>query len=178
MTPQDRLMAEAVLYRCDCDHCDQAEEELKRLSARHGAGLVVKRVKTEGLERLAGWATPVVYINGIEISHYTMSAAKWKKAFETPLERVKVRGEVIDFNCYVKEHARGPEHADCAENCINEIKLPMGLLLEDGRLYQLAAGFGSAVEYETLKGLLGRTVEAIGDIFRWEDKCTLIIRQI
>jgi hypothetical protein len=107
-----------------------------------------------------------------------MSAAKWKKALETPIERAKVRGEVVDISCYVRDHARGPEHADCAEHCINEIKLPMGLLTEDEKLYQLVAGRGSVVEHEALKGMLGRTIEVAGDIFRWEGKCTLIVRVI
>lgn len=169
---------EIVLYRCDCRHCGQAEEELKGLAAQYGAELSVKRVNDEGLERLAGWATPVVYVNGIEISHYTMSAAKWKKALETPLERFAERGEVVDFDCYERERARGPEHAECAECCVNEIKLPMGILLEDGKLYQLAAGFKSALEHEALKGLLGRTIEITGDIFRWEGKCTLTVRKL
>ncbi len=173
-----RPRPEVVLYRCDCEHCDQAEEELKKLSAARDAVFVVKRVKSEGLEKLAGWATPVVFVNGVEITHYTMNAAKWKKAIETPVERARLKGEIVDFSCYVKEHARGPEHADCAEQCVNEIRLPLGLLCEDGLIYQLSAGQGAVVEHEELKHMLGRKVEVDGDLYRWGEKCTFIVRKI
>lgn len=169
---------DVVLYRCECEHCDQAESELKRLAAARGAGFSVNWVKAQGLEKLAGWATPVVYVNGIEISHYTMSATKWKQALESPVERTRLRGEIIDFSCYVHEHARGPEHADCAEHCINEIKLPLGLLTQSGQAYQLAAGIGSVVEHEALKQALGKIIEVEGDVFRWGEKCTLTVRRL
>ena len=169
---------EIALYRCDCTNCDAAEEELRRLAARGGAAFAVKRVQAEGLGQLAGWATPVVYVNGIEISHYSLGAAKWKRAIETPLRRVSLRGEIVDFQCYVEEHALGPEHRDCAENCINEIKLPVGLVTTEGDAYQLAAPIDVPIALESLKQAIGRQVEIRGDLFAWEAKRTVTVREI
>ncbi|MBI4422174.1 MAG: glutaredoxin [Elusimicrobia bacterium] len=169
---------EVVLYRCGCSHCDMAEEELRRQAARHGAAFEVRRVEKEGVGQLAGWATPVVYVNGVEISHYTMSAKAWREALAATLERKRLRGEVVDLRCYEDSGARGPEHQECAEHCINEIKLPMGLLTADGDLYQVVAGRGTAGAHEGLKQLIGRQVEITGDLFHWKGRSTLIVRDV
>ncbi len=165
-----------VLYRCGCPNCDTAERELTKLAQKCKVNFEARRVEGESGERLAGWATPVVYVNGIEISHYTISPDKWHRAADTPVERKTLRGEIVDYDCFVKEHARGPEHRECAEYCVNELKLPLGLLTPNGELYQLVAGLSSPVDYESLKEMMGREVEVTGDIFQWETKRTLTVR--
>jgi glutaredoxin len=75
--------SEIKLYRCSCHHCDAAEEDLTRLSTRYGMKLTIKHVEKEPyMDQYAGWHTPMVYINGHEISHYTLSAKKWEEAMK------------------------------------------------------------------------------------------------
>ncbi len=174
--PEITAKHEIVLYRCGCAHCDSAEEELSRLAKLYQASFSVRRVKNEGV--YAGSATPMVYINGVKISHYALSAKKWEKALAVPLERKKLRGEIVDVSCYEKKGARGAGHRECAELCILEIKLPMGLLTPEGGLYRIAVGPESGVIYEELKRRIGRQVEVAGDVYQWEDKSTLTVREI
>lgn len=167
---------EIALYRCGCTHCDTAEKELRRLAELHQAGFTVQRVKKEGV--YDGWATPMVYVNGVKISSYSLSVQKWEKALDAPLERKKMSGEIVDINCYEKKGARGPGHQECAELCVSEIKLPIGLLTPEGELYQIDASPGSRAEYEELKLKIGRQVEITGEIYQWEAKRTFTIREI
>lgn len=176
--PEASPKPEIVLYRCGCSHCDTAEEELRSLAGKHQAALDVRRVEKEGAGQLAGWATPVVYINGVEISHYTMSEKKWREAVVAPLERKQLRGEIVDLRCYEESGARGPEHQECAEHCINEIKVPMALLTADGGLYPLTVGRDPGLAHEMLKQMLGRQVEVTGDLYQWGTKRTLTVRQL
>lgn len=148
------------------------------MSRRHEAAFEVRRVEQEGAAPLAGWATPVVYVNGVEISHYTMSARKWERAIEAPLERKTLRGEVVDLDCYEESGARGPAHQDCAEHCVNELKLPVALLTAEGDLYPLVAGQDPGAELIGLKQQLGRQVEVAGELYRWEAKRTLTVREV
>lgn len=162
---------EIILYRCDCTHCDAAEKELQRLAKLHQTSFDVRWVKKEGA--YTGRETPIVYVNGVKISHYALSYQKWERALAAPLERRKIRGEVVDLHCYEEKKAHGPEHQKCAELCVNEIKLPLGLLTAEGALYQLVAGGSSAGLYEELKRRIGRQVEITGDVYQWEGKSTL-----
>lgn len=75
--------SEVKLYRCSCRHCDAAEEDLARLVARYRMVLIIKNVEKEPyMSQYAGWYTPMVYINGHKISHYTLSAKKWEEAMK------------------------------------------------------------------------------------------------
>lgn len=47
-----------------------------------------------------------------------------------------VKGEVLDMACYLSDSAQGPDHATCAETCI-ESGLPVGLKDEKGKVYLL-----------------------------------------
>ena len=166
---------EIVLYRCGCTHCDTAEKELSRLAKLHQARFDVRRVKTEGV--YDGWATPMVYVNGVKISGYSLSFQKWEKSLAIPLERKRLRGEIVDVRCYEKDGARGPGHRECAELCVNEIKLPIGLLTAGGELYLLAASREAAGLYEELKRKIGSQAELDGDVYVWESKRTFIARE-
>lgn len=75
--------SEVKLYRCACKSCDAAEADLARLAAHYGMKLTIKQVDQEPyMDRYAGWYTPMVYINGYKISHYTMSTRKWEEAMK------------------------------------------------------------------------------------------------
>ncbi len=71
-----------ILHRCGCRHCDFAEEQLGRLAKAHGVYLEVKRVENEGLSDLAGWKTPIVYVNGVRVTHYETNSRKWEEAIK------------------------------------------------------------------------------------------------
>jgi hypothetical protein len=51
-------------------------------------------------------------------------------------QEIVVRGEVLDMTCYIGKNSSGPEHAQCARDCIRK-GLPVGLKSEDGNIYLL-----------------------------------------
>lgn len=70
-------------------------------------------------------------------------------------------GEVLDLACYVAKHAKGPDHASCAETCVKAGQ-PMGLLTDDGKVLLLAASHEDGSAYESLKNLAGQKAEVTG----------------
>lgn len=65
----------------------------------------------------------------------TQEAHEQADAAKAP-EMVTVKGEVLDMACYLSEGAQGPDHATCAETCI-ESGLPVGLKDEKGKVFLL-----------------------------------------
>lgn len=169
---------ELVLYRCACAVCDAAETALRPLVVARGAGLEVRRAESEGPADAAGWSTPAVYANGIEISHYALSIRKWKLAAAAPVERIVLAGEVVDLVCCRDKGEHGPGHQGCAEHCVKELGLPMALLTAEGTLYKVAPSRKSAVTYEDLKTMIGRKVRVDGEVYRWGEARTLIVRAV
>ena len=49
---------------------------------------------------------------------------------------ILVRGEVLDMTCYIAYNLSGPEHAQCARDCIRN-GLPVGIKGENGKVYLL-----------------------------------------
>jgi hypothetical protein len=49
---------------------------------------------------------------------------------------IVVKGEVLDMTCYIAHNLSGPQHAECAKNCIKK-GLPVGIKGEDGKTYLL-----------------------------------------
>jgi hypothetical protein len=47
-----------------------------------------------------------------------------------------VKGEIVDFSCYLQVGKHGDKHRDCAQKCFRNGQ-PIGLLTEDGTLYML-----------------------------------------
>jgi hypothetical protein len=47
-----------------------------------------------------------------------------------------VKGEVIDMTCYIAYNMSGPDHAQCAKDCIKQ-GLPAGIKATDGKVYLL-----------------------------------------
>jgi len=72
-------------------------------------------------------------------------------------------GEVLDLACYVAKHAKGPDHAECAETCVKAGQ-PMGLLTADGEVFLLAASHEDGAPYEQLKDLAGQQAEVTGTV--------------
>ena len=51
-------------------------------------------------------------------------------------QEIVVKGEVLDMTCYIAHNLSGPQHAECAKNCIRK-GLPVGIKGEDGKTYLL-----------------------------------------
>lgn len=169
---------EVILYRCSCEHCDAALQDLTRLAKQYGALLEVKRVdKDLHLDGSAGWRTPVVYINGRQVTHYQVNAKRWEEALKegrvtTPS---MVVGEVVDIHCYMGNKAKGEQHKRCAEECIKAGQ-PIGLVTRNGDLYLLIQDNAYIPSYEHLKGMAAEEVRITGDICERGGVQSLIVR--
>jgi hypothetical protein len=49
---------------------------------------------------------------------------------------IVVKGEVLDMTCYIAYNMSGPDHAQCAKDCIKQ-GLPAGIKATDGKVYLL-----------------------------------------
>jgi hypothetical protein len=61
-------------------------------------------------------------------------------------QEIVVKGEVLDMTCYIAHNLSGPQHAECARECIRK-GLPVGIKGEDGKIY-LLVGQKQAVNAE------------------------------
>ena len=75
-------------------------------------------------------------------------------------QEIVVRGEVLDMTCYIAKNSSGPEHAQCARDCIRK-GLPVGIKGEDGKTY-LLVGQKQAVNAE-LADYAAKTVTIKGN---------------
>jgi hypothetical protein len=62
-------------------------------------------------------------------------------------QEIVVKGEVLDMTCYIAHNLSGPEHAQCAKDCIRK-GLPVGIKGEDGKVYLLTTNAGHSVNAE------------------------------
>jgi len=53
-----------------------------------------------------------------------------------PGKIVTMKGEIVEFSCYLQVGKRGEKHRACGQKCVNSGQ-PVGLLTEDGNLYML-----------------------------------------
>ena len=155
-----------TLYRCTCEHCDSAEEKLKELSVRYGAVFEVQRVDSDArLRGFAGWSTPVVAIDGVGVSQYSVDVKKWE---ETLKERrgthpTTLVGVVVDMTCYFRRGARPAGHEACAAECF-AAGGPVGVAAMDGRVFLALPDKRDASAFESLKLTPGKEVRVVGEI--------------
>lgn len=171
---------EVTLYRCACHHCDNAQEVLERLTRRYEAALNVENVdKIESLKDSAGWSTPMVYVNGRRITHFSVRVKKWEEAIQRGLSSVplKVLGEVLDLNCYLTDGAKGSDHKSCATSCI-KAGGPMGLLPLDGQVYLLLQDRANKSIYEVLKTKAAEKVMVTGEVCRRGGMQAMIVKVV
>jgi hypothetical protein len=64
----------------------------------------------------------------------TVGAAVDGKA--NPAKIATLKGEIVDFSCYLQIGKHGEKHRSCGQKCANSGQ-PIGLLTEDGNLYML-----------------------------------------
>jgi len=60
---------------------------------------------------------------------------------------ITVKGEVLDMTCYIAQNLSGPQHAQCARECIRR-GLPAGIKTEAGKVYLLTGKPGDSVNAE------------------------------
>jgi hypothetical protein len=63
----------------------------------------------------------------------------------TPRRLVTLRGEIVDYYCYIEKGARGPMHRDCGVRCVAG-DVCMGLLTTDDRLMMISINHMRAME--------------------------------
>ncbi|MGE5174969.1 MAG: hypothetical protein ACM3JJ_01230 [Hyphomicrobiales bacterium] len=85
---------------------------------------------------------------------------------------VTLRGEIVDYYCYIEKAARGPEHRDCAVKCVSG-DICMGVLtLGDEQLYMISRNHLRAMQpiqfrgipdpFNSAMGLIADTVDVTG----------------
>ena len=165
------------LDRCTCEHCDRAETELRRLCDRFGAVLRVMRVDaSEATKKLAGWKTPLVYLNGKLVSTFSTPIKKWETAIREKAadSEFSISGEVIDLECHLKHEHRGEKHAACARECLERGE-PVGLLTPHEQVFLLLA---DEDQRKALKKLAATEVEIHGEVFRKGGVQSIVVRSV
>lgn len=82
-----------------------------------------------------------------------------------------VRGEIVDYYCYIEKGARGPEHLPCAVQCVAG-DVCMGIVTTDDQLFMISVNHMRAMTplqfkgivdpFNTCRGLLAQTVDLTG----------------
>lgn len=80
---------------------------------------------------------------------------------KTAPAEVTVKGEVIDFVCYLDHQGMGEKHAACAKTCM-EGGMPAGIRGEDGKIY-LVVGEHKSINAQ-LAPLAAKTVTVKGKL--------------
>ncbi len=75
-----------------------------------------------------------------------------------------VKGEIVDLSCYMSHGAKGENHRQCAQSCL-EKGLPMGILTASGDLYLLIENHDNKDAYAAAKKLAADQVEVKGPTF-------------
>jgi hypothetical protein len=94
-----------------------------------------------------------------------------KTAGRMLMKPVKLRGEIVDYFCYIQKGATGIEHKDCGTRCVAG-DICMGLLTTDGDLYMISQDHMRAMDpagyretpnpFDKARGLMAWTVDLVG----------------
>ncbi len=84
---------------------------------------------------------------------------------------VTLRGEVVDYYCFIEKGLRGPGHLECAVKCVSG-DICMGLYTTDGELLMISVNHLRAMDplsfkgipdpFNRCRGLLSQTVDLTG----------------
>lgn len=84
---------------------------------------------------------------------------------------VTVRGEVVDYYCFIEKGLRGPGHLECAVKCVSG-DVCMGMFTQQGELYMISVNHLRAMDplafkgipdpFNRCRGLLAQTVDLTG----------------
>jgi hypothetical protein len=84
-------------------------------------------------------------------------AASGKAANDYPGENatrhyVTVRGEIVDYFCYIEKGLTGPAHKDCGTRCVAG-DVCMGILTTDKQLYMISVNHLRAMDPTAFRGM-------------------------
>ena len=146
---------------------------------------MIGRVRWKEGARLAPLALLLVLSSAAGRPSAPVKAAPAKPAGPaTPSNRqyVTLRGEIVDWYCYIEKGLTGPGHKDCGTRCVAG-DVCMGLLTEDGELMMISVNHLRAMDpmafrgipdpFTTCRGLLTEKVELAG--YKMERKGQKII---
>jgi len=84
---------------------------------------------------------------------------------------VTLRGEVVDYYCFIEKGLRGPGHLECATKCVAG-DVCMGLYTQDGELLMISVNHLRAMDplsfkgipdpFNRCRGMLSQTVDLTG----------------
>jgi hypothetical protein len=96
------------------------------------------------------------------------------KAPPPPIEKrtpVTLRGEIVDYYCYIEKGRRGPDHLECALKCVSG-DICMGLLTTDEQLFMISRNHMRAMSplefrgipdpFNTCVGMIAESVDLSG----------------
>ena len=93
------------------------------------------------------------------------------------IETKTVTGEILDMKCYMTSGAHGENHKDCAAMCIKG-GAPMGILVDDSKVYLLIEGKNDSGAFEEAKKHAGETVTVTGTLSEKNGVQALIVTEV
>jgi len=135
--------------------------------------------------RRAALLAPMALLLAVAVAAGPQSAARAKapaadkccapKASDYPGESnrhyVTVRGEIVDYYCYIEKGLTGPAHKDCGTRCVAG-DVCMGILTTDKQLYMISVNHLRAMDplsfrnipdpFTTCRGWIAETVDLGG----------------
>lgn len=151
LTPRGTPLAQETSQQC-ADHSKEAVAEMKK-------AILASNAKAPAASSVTAPAPA--------------PKAAAAQAARRPMKRqlMTLRGELVDYYCYIEKGARGPEHRDCAMRCVAG-DICMGLLTPDQKLMMLSvqhlrvmeplAWRGMPDPFTQCRGLLNETVDLTG----------------
>jgi hypothetical protein len=99
-----------------------------------------------------------------------------------PAEKsITITGQVVDYECAVKSGGAmlGGDHQGCAEACIKEKGLPIGLLTKDKKMYLVVSGKMMSADFrEKLGGLVNKQVKATGKVHTYAGSSAIALESV
>lgn len=99
-----------------------------------------------------------------------------------PAEKsITITGQVVDYECAVKSGGAmlGGDHQACAEACIKEKGLPIGILTKDKKMYVVVSGKMMSADFrEKLGGLVNKQVKATGKVHTYAGSNALALESV
>lgn len=92
-------------------------------------------------------------------------AHKHDHAADTEDADVTIQGEVLDMACFMPHVGQGPEHQECALECLKN-GAPAGLLTKGGKVYLLLPDHSKEKAFEPVKELAGEMAKVTGHIYK------------
>lgn len=147
---------------------EQCEAESKAAAADAKKAMAVSKIQPAA-KRALSQAPPAAKAPAPKTAAASATKGAPRKIVRT---LTTVRGELVDYYCYIERGARGPEHRDCAIRCVAG-DVCMGILTPDGKtLMMLSVNHMRAMEplawrdipdpFQTCRGLLSETVDLTG----------------